>query len=85
MRAMQMRVRVPRPAGPGGKKQDRLDDDAAALLIHTGYAFDVILILIGLIAVVTGHVAGGLGVAVLGVVALVAGWVVVELSDHFHR
>jgi hypothetical protein len=32
-----------------------------------------------------GHVAGGLGVALLGVAGFLAGWVVVELSGHFHH
>jgi hypothetical protein len=64
---------------------ERLSDDEAALIIRAGFAFDALFILIGLIAVAAGRVAGGLAVAGLGVAALVAGWLVVQLSDHFHR
>jgi hypothetical protein len=67
------------------RKGEHLSDDETALLIRTGFAFDALLILIGLISILTGHIAGGLGAVVVGVAALAAGWVVVELSDHFRR
>jgi hypothetical protein len=82
---MQTRIQTARPARHDSTAQDGLDDAAAALLIRTGYVFDAILVLVGLIAALAGHVAGGLAVAGLGVAALTAGWLVVELSDHFHR
>jgi hypothetical protein len=74
-----------RSTANSGKKGERLSDDEAALLIHVGYAFDALLILVGLIAVAAGQLAGGLGVAGLGMTALLAGRAVVGISDRFRR
>jgi hypothetical protein len=82
---MQTNIKGFRSAGNIQTKPEGLDDSETALLIRTGYVFDLVLVLVGLIAMAAGHVAGGLGVALLGVAGFLAGWVVVELSDHFHH
>jgi hypothetical protein len=78
-------IQTIRPTTSHEGTDERLTDEEAALIIRAGFAFDALFILIGLIAVVAGRVAGGVAVVGLGLAALFAGWVVVALSDHFRH
>jgi hypothetical protein len=65
----------------GGRNGEHLTDDEATSIIRAGFAFDALLIVIGLIAIAAGQIAGGLGVIGLGVAAFVAGWVATQLAS----
>lgn len=52
------------------RTSDEFPDEAMRILTRSAVGFDLVLVVVGLLAVVGGEVAGGLSVAVLGLVAM---------------